>query len=331
MTRPYKAGIIGTGSAFPLKKLTNFDLEKMVETSDEWITKRTGIKERFIIDEDMPLSKLASEASMKAVEDAGIDVEDIDLILATTITPDYLSPTLACCVQRDIGANNAAAFDLNAACTGFIYAMQVAQGLIISGTYKNILIVSAEALSRAVDFTDRNTCVLFGDGAGAAVISRVEDGTGIESVYLGAVGEMGSVLTIPCYYLSEEDRSKRKEGKDQVIWMDGSEVFIFASRIMSEATKKILEKTETKIDDIKYVFPHQANIRILQNAAKRLGVPMERVYSNLDMTGNISSASIPVCLDEASKKNMLQKGDKLIFVAFGGGLTYGASLVNWSK
>lgn len=331
MTKHFKAGIIGTGSAFPEKKLTNFDLEKMVETSDEWISKRTGIRERFIIDENIPLSVLASEASKKAVEDAGINVEDIDLIIATTITPDYLSPSLACCVQKDIGAKNAAAFDMNAACTGFVYALQMAQGLIVSGIHKNILIVSAEALTRAVDFKDRNTCVLFGDGAGAAVISRVEDGTGIESVHLGAIGEMGSVLTIPCFYSTEEDRSKRGEGMDRVIWMDGSEVFVFASRIMSDATISILEKANTHIDDIKYIFPHQANIRILQNAAKRLGVPMERVYSNLETTGNISSASIPVCLDEASKKKMLQKGDKLILVAFGGGLTYGASLVSWSK
>jgi len=331
MTRPFKAGITGTGRALPERRLTNKDLEKIVDTSDEWIIKRTGISERRILDEDMPLSHLASVAAKNAILDAGLEVSDIDLIIATTVTPDYLCPTLACSVQKEIGAEKAAAFDLNAACTGFIYALKAAEGLILSGAYNNVLIVSAEAMSRAVDFTDRKTCVLFGDGAGAAVISRVEDGTGIDKVNLGAVGQMGSVLTIPCLYITEEDKARRNEGMKQVVWMDGSEVFIFASRIMSEATLNILQETGTDISEIKYLFPHQDNIRILQNAAKRLEMPMDRIYSNLSMTGNISSASIPVCLNEAYEKNMLKKGDKLVLVAFGGGLTYGASLLTWSK
>ncbi|NMA67332.1 MAG: ketoacyl-ACP synthase III [Clostridiaceae bacterium] len=331
MIKHFKAGITGTGRALPERRLTNSELEKIVETSDEWIIKRTGISERRIIEEDMPLSHLASDAAKNAIKDARLDVLDIDLIIATTVTPDYLSPSLACSIQKDIGADNAAAFDMNAACTGFIYALKVAQGMILSEAYKNILIVSAEAMSRATDFTDRKTCVLFGDGAGAVIVSRVEDGSGIEKVNLGSIGKMGSVLTIPCLYMSEEDKSKRNEGSKQVVWMDGSEVFIFASRIMSEATSDILKETGTDINEIKYLFPHQANMRILQNAAKRLDMPMDRVYSNLSMTGNISSASIPVCLSEAYEKNMLQKGDKLILVAFGGGLTYGASLLTWSK
>ncbi|NLM75171.1 MAG: ketoacyl-ACP synthase III [Clostridiaceae bacterium] len=331
MTKPFKVGITGTGRALPEKRLTNSDLEKMVDTSDEWIVKRTGISERRILDEDMPLSQLASKAAKNAITDAGLDASDIDLIIATTVTPDYLSPSLACSVQKEIGAEKAAAFDMNAACTGFIYALKVAQGLIMSEAYNNVLIVAAEAMSRATDFTDRKTCVLFGDGAGAVVLGRVEDGTGIDKVNLGAIGKMGSVLTIPCLYISEEDRARRSEGMKQVVWMDGSEVFIFASRIMSEATSSILKETGTDISEIKYLFPHQANIRILQNAAKRLEMSMDRIYSNLSMTGNISSASIPVCLNEAYEKNMLQKGDKLVLVAFGGGLTYGASLLTWSK
>lgn len=329
MTKPYKAAVIGTGSALPEKRLTNKHLESMVETSDEWIIKRTGIKERRILEDDVPLSVLAAEASRKAIADAGLTPMDIDLIIATTITPDYLSPSLACCVQKEIEAKNAAAFDMNAACTGFVYALQVAQGLITSGTYNHILIIAAEALSRVTDFTDRNTCVLFGDGAGAVVLGKAEEG--IASVILGAMGESGSVLTIPCCYFSPEDAEKRNEGKKQVIWMDGSEVFTFASKIMCEASLKVLENSGLTVNDISYIFPHQANIRILQNAAKRLDVPMDKVYTNLENTGNISSASIPVCLDEASRKNLLKKGDKIVMVAFGGGLTYGAALLTWSK
>ena len=331
MIKPFKAGITGTGSMLPDKKLTNFQLESIVETSDEWIVKRSGIRERRIIDDSMPLAELAAGASNRAIADAGIAADDIDLIIATTITPDYLSPSLACQVQKLIGAGKAAAFDMNAACTGFIYALQISRQFIENGTYKNILIVSAEALSRIVDFTDRRTCVLFGDGAGAVVLGRVDDGTGISSAILGACGEDGSVLTIPCFYATEEDLALRNEGKKQVIWMDGSEVFTFASKIMSESTKNVLDDSGISINDIKYIFPHQANMRILQNAAKRLDVPMDKVYTNLEYTGNISSASVPVCLDEAAKKGLLKKGDKLILVAFGGGLTYGAALLTWSK
>lgn len=331
MMKPYKAGILGTGSALPEKKLTNSQLENIVETTDEWILKRTGIRERRIIDDDVPLSDLASDASKKAILDAGLEPTDIELIIATTVTADYLTPSLSCCVQRDIGAKNAAAFDLNGACTGFIYALKTAEQFIINGTYSNILIISAEALSRVTDFTDRKTCVLFGDGAGAAVLGRVDDETGIESSIIGASGDQSSVLTLPCFYSTDEDLEKRHEGKKQVLWMDGSEVFVFASRIMVESAKKVIDEAGSSIDEIKYIIPHQANMRILQNASKKLGVPMDKIYTNLEYTGNISSASVPVCLDEASRNNMLNKGDKIVLVAFGGGLTYGASLLTWSK
>lgn len=331
MTKPYKVGIIGTGSKLPDTKLTNLQLESTVETTDEWIMKRTGIRERGILDKEIPLTKLAADASMEAINDAGIKATDIDLIIATTVTPDYLTPSLSCCVQKEIQAKNAAAFDLNAACTGFIYALQVAQEFIKSGTYKHILVVSAEALSRVTDYGDRKTCVLFGDGAGAVVVSAVPEEYGIESSVIGAMGEDGRVLTLPGFYWNEEDVSNRNEGKIQVLWMDGSEVFTFASRIMVESTEQVLQKSGLSTQDIQYVIPHQANIRILQNAAKKLGISMEKIYSNLETTGNISSASIPVCIAEASRKNLIKKGDKIVLVAFGGGLTYGATALTWFK
>lgn len=331
MTRLFNAGILGTGSCLPEKKLTNAELEKIVETSDEWIIKRTGIRERRILEKDVPLSTIAVKAAQNALENANIPATEIDLIIAATITPDYLTPSLSCMIQRELGAMNAAAFDLNAACTGFIYAFGVAQQFIETGTYKHILIVSAEALSRATDFNDRKTCVLFGDGAGAVVVGRVAQGEGMQSITLGAMGDLGHNLTLPNFYITEEDKEKRHPDMERSIWMDGSEVFAFASRIMSDATLKVLENANKGIGDITFIFPHQANSRILQNASKRLGVPLEKVYSNLEYTGNISSASIPVCLDEASRKNMLKKGDQIVLVAFGGGLTYGAMLLTWSR
>ena len=331
MTKLYKAGILGTGSCLPQRKLTNAELEDIVETSDEWIVKRTGIRERRIIDNDMPLAKLAVRAAENAIHDAGIPREEIELIIGATLTPDYLCPTLACSVQKELGLKGVPAFDMNAACTGFVYALNTAQQYIENGAYKYILIVAAEALSRVIDYQDRKTCVLFGDGAGAAVVGRVEDGTGIMGYVTGAHGELGHNLTIPCLYSTEEDLAKRNEGKKQVVWMDGSEVFTFAARIMAEATLRVVTDARLSVGDLDYIFPHQANARIIQNAVKRMRYPIEKVYSNLERTGNISAASIPVCLDEASKAGMLKKGDRIVLVAFGGGLTYGALLLCWSR
>ena len=331
MTKLYKAGILGTGSCLPQRKLTNAELEDIVETSDEWIVKRTGIRERRIIDNDMPLAKLAVRAAENAIHDAGIPREEIELIIGATLTPDYLCPTLACSVQKELGLKGVPAFDMNAACTGFVYALNTAQQYVENGAYKYILIVAAEALSRVTDYQDRKTCVLFGDGAGAAVVGRVEDGTGIMGYVTGAHGELGHNLTIPCLYSTEEDLAKRNEGKKQVVWMDGSEVFTFAARIMAEATLRVVTDARLSVGDLDYIFPHQANARIIQNAVKRMRYPIEKVYSNLERTGNISAASIPVCLDEASKAGMLKKGDRIVLVAFGGGLTYGALLLCWSR
>ncbi len=331
MTKLYKAGILGTGSCLPERKLTNAELVNIIETTDEWIVQRTGIRERRIIDDDMPLARLAARAAENAINDAGIPKEEIGLIIAATITPDYLCPNLACSVQKELGISGVPAFDMNAACTGFIYAMNVAQQFIENGACKYVLIVAAEALSRVTDYQDRKTCVLFGDGAGAAIVGRVEDGTGIVCYTTGAYGELGHNLTIPCLYATGEDLAKRNEGKKQVVWMDGSEVFTFAARIMAEATLRVVSEARLSMGDVEYIFPHQANARIIQNAVKRLKYPIEKVYSNLERTGNISAASIPVCLDEASKAGMLKKGDRIVLVAFGGGLTYGALLLHWSR
>lgn len=324
-------GILGVGSSLPQKVVTNFDLEKLVDTSDEWITKRTGISERRILDDQEPAYKLGIEAAQKAIEDAGISAEEIDLIIVTTNTPDYLSPSTSCIIQKNIGAANAAAFDLNAACSGFVYATTVAKQFIETGYYKYVLIVGCEGLSKIVDWKDRNTCVLFGDGAGAVVLGCVEDGYGLLATDIGADGNMGHVITIPCCHMDNEDLEKRPNENKQVIRMDGSEVFKFAVRVMAQATEKVLEIADIKLDDLKLIIPHQANIRIIDGAAKRLGINSEKVFTNVHKYGNISSASIPVALDEAYKSKLLSKGDNIVFVGFGGGLTWASALIKWSK
>ncbi len=324
-------GIIGVGSYLPQKVMTNFDLEKMVDTSNEWILKRTGISERRILDEGVPASSMGVEASKRALEDAGLGPDDIDLIIATTECPDYLTPSMACLIQRELKAVNAAAFDLNAACSGFVYALTIAEKLISCGYYKNILIVACEALSRIIDWQDRNTCVLLGDGSGAAVLGRVEDGHGIISTHLGADGAMSHTITIPSCYKSESDIEARHNGKMTSLRMDGSEVFKFAVRVLPAAVEKVLEISGIPLDKIKRIIPHQANIRIIEGAAKRLEIEMDRIYTNLHKYGNISSASIPVAIDEVMRSGNLKKGDYIVLVGFGGGLTWASALIRWSK
>jgi 3-oxoacyl-[acyl-carrier-protein] synthase III len=324
-------GILGMGSYFPEKVLSNFDLEKVVETSDEWIVKRTGMSERRILDKSIPSNEMGVKAAQGAIEDAGITAEDIDLIIVTTEAPDYLTPSMSCLIQSKIGATKAAAFDLNAACSGFVYGLTVAQQFIRTGYYKYILLVGCEALSRVVDWKDRNTCVLFGDGAGAAVVGPVEDGYGVLSTHIGANGSMGHNITLPCCHFNETDAEKRIHDQKQVIWMDGSEVFKFAVRIMNIATNKALESAGLTIDDIDLIVPHQANIRIVEGAAKKLGVSPEKVFVNLQKYGNISSASIPVALNEAYKEGKIKKGDNIVLVGFGGGLTWASTVIKWSK
>lgn len=322
---------MGIGSSVPKKVLSNSDLEKMVDTSDEWIIKRTGISERRILDKDTPSYTIGADAAKKALLDSKLEASDIDLIIVTTSTPDYLTPSTACIIQKEIGAVNAAAFDMNAACTGFVYGLTVAQQFIKTGYYKHIMIVACEGLSKVTDWTNRGTCVLFGDGAGAVILGEVEEGFGIVSTYISADGSMGDNITIPCCTVNEADVGRRTIENKMTLWQEGQEVFKFAVKAMPAATEKLLEETSVSIEEIKYIFPHQANIRIIDSAAKRLNIPNERVYKTIHKYGNISSASIPVALDEAYRENLLSKGDNLVFVGFGGGLTWGAALFKWNK
>jgi len=327
----FAAGILGTGRCLPEKILTNQDLERMVDTSDEWIIKRTGISERRILEEGRPASELALEAARQAVSDAGITAEDLGLIIFATITCDYHTPSMACIIQKELGAKNAAAFDLNAACSGFVYGLTVANQFVAGGLYKYVLVIGCEILTRVVDWKDRNTCVLFGDGAGAAVIGRVESGYGVLSTHLGADGSMGEAITVPAFYLTEKDIEKRTGENKKAIWMDGAEVFKFAVKIMASATRKVLEQSAVSIEDLALIIPHQANIRIIDGASRQLGIATEKVYANVHKYGNISAASIPVALDEINRAGTLKKGDNIVLVGFGGGLTWASALIRWAK
>ncbi len=322
---------MGTGSCLPEKVLTNNDLEQMVETSNEWILKRTGISERRILRDDEPAYKLGIEAAIKAMEDADVKAEDIDLIILATETPDYMTPSTACIIQGAIGAKNATAFDINAACTGFIYGLVTAQQFIANGIFKHALIIGCEGLSKIVDWQDRNTCVLFGDGAGAVVIGQVESGFGILDSFLGTDGTAGMNITIPNLYQTAAEIEKRPNGKVRSLWMDGSEVFKFAVKAMSLATIKVLEDLGLSVESLDYIFPHQANTRIIEGAIKKLGVSDEKLHYIIQKYGNISSASIPVALDEANREGKLKNGNNIVLVGFGGGLTWGSIAIKWAK
>lgn len=325
-----RVGILGIGSSLPDKVLNNYDLEKMVDTSDEWITKRTGISERRILDKGTPAYKLGIEAAQRALKDAGLEPDDIDLIIVTTETPDYLTPSTACRIQNGIGAERAAAFDLNAACSGFIYGMTVASQFISNGYYKYVLIIGCEGLSKVVDWEDRNTCVLFGDGAGAAVLGPVDE-YGILATHIGAEGSSGQCITIPCCHMESTDIEKRGGKECRTLWIEGTEVFKFAVKILEQATNRVLNDAGITLEDVKLIIPHQANIRIIDSAAKRLGVSNDKLFKNIHKYGNISSASIPVALGEAVAEKRIQKGDNVVLVGFGGGLTWGAALIRWGK
>lgn len=307
--------ITGTGSALPEKKLTNFDLEKMVETSDEWIVERTGIRERRIAEGDTVVS-LATRACQAALERAGRKAEDVDLILVATCTPELLFPCCACQVQERLGASKAACFDLNGACAGCLFALGTAYAYIHSGIYHNALVVGSEILSKLVDWTDRSSCVLFGDGSGAVFVEEAPEGKGLLSLVQGGMGAMGSVL------------SCETQGHDH-IHMDGREVYKFATRQVPLCIEEALSKANLKAEEIDFFFLHQANLRILETIAKRLGVSMEKVPVNLDRYGNISSATIPVLLDEISRSGIIKTGQKIVLSGFGAGLTYGACVFAW--
>jgi 3-oxoacyl-[acyl-carrier-protein] synthase-3 len=327
----YAAGIIGTGCYLPEKILTNQDLEKMVDTSDAWITERTGIRARHIAAPEQATSDLAYEASLRALADAQTQPEELDLIIVATETPDYKYPSTACLLQARLGAKNAACFDLSAGCSGFVYGLGIGSQSIVTGLYKKILIVGAETLSRITDWTDRNTCVLFGDGAGAAVLGQVEEGYGILSLDMGADGTGGRHLIQPGGGSRNPATHATVDAHDHTIHMDGQDVFKFAARKMPAACKKVLEKAGMTIDDIALLVPHQANMRIIDNAISRLKIDRDKVWINIDKHGNMSAACIPVCLTEARQAGKLKKGDNVIMVAFGAGLTWAGALVKWAK
>lgn len=321
--------ILSTGSAVPDKVLTNFDLEKMVDTTDEWIRTRTGVRERRIADENTATSDLVIEASKRAMKEAGVGPGDLDAIIVGTVTPDMLFPSTACFVQKGLGIKNIPAFDVSAACSGFIYGLEIAQGLITNNTSELILLAGAETLSKILDWTDRSTCVLFGDGAGACVLAGTEDDKGVLSIHLGADGSLGDLLKQPGggsrFPASHETIEKRLH----YVKMKGNDVFKYAVRAMEQSGIRALEKANLTCQDVDLLIPHQANLRIIKATAKRLGLPMEKVLVNIDRLGNISAGSIPIALDEANRRNLIKEGDIILLDAFGGGFTWGAAVIRW--
>ncbi len=323
------AVITGIGSYTPDRILTNADFEKMVETNDEWIVSRTGIKERHVVSNGSGTSDLALKAGQRAMENAGIGPDDLDLIIVGTVTPDYQVPSAACIVQEKMGAFGAAAMDVSAACASFIYGLTSASGMIRSGQYRRILVIGAETLSSITDYTDRGTCVLFGDAAGSVVLEAKEGNApeGVLSSVLETDGRYAKLLWIPVGG-SVESYDPDSEGKQRIyLEMNGNEVFKVAVRAMVSSSRKVCEKAGVSKDDIALFIPHQANIRIIDAVRKRLGLPEEKVFVNIEKYGNTSSASVPLALDEAVKAGKAKKGDLVLMVAFGGGLTWGASIV----
>ncbi|EGO89239.1 ketoacyl-ACP synthase III [Clostridium botulinum C] len=323
----YNVKIISTGKYIPDNVVTNNDMSKFVDTNDKWISERTGIKERRISTGENT-SHMAVKAALAALEKSSVKATDLDLIIIATCTPDSFVPSTACIVQDKLGATKATCFDISAACTGFIYALGVASQFIKTGQVKNALVIGAETLSKILNWEDRSTCILFADGAGAAIIERSEE-VGLISQYTGSDGTGGKALKCEALpvrnpYCKVDDKFK------DTLSMEGREVFKFAVNAMIESINKVLENTEYTLDDIDYIVPHQANIRIIEFVSKKLRVSQDKFYVNLHKYGNTSGASIPIALDEMNKKGMFKKGDNIILVGFGGGLTFGAHLIQWN-
>lgn len=319
---------LGTGSAAPERIMTNLDLEKLVDTSDEWIQTRTGIRERRIAEPDVATSDIAYEASVKALESAGIDARDLDGIIVGTVTPDYLFPSTACILQSRLGAKKAFAFDLLAGCSGFLYALQAGKGMINGGDAKNLLIIGAEVLSKITDFEDRGTCILFGDGAGAAVITE-SDTPGILSTCLGANGDEWELLYMPGGGSRIPPSEESIRNKSHYLKMKGKEVFKEAVKALESSSLEAIRRADITPEEIDLFIPHQANYRILDAVRKRVGLPEEKVFSNLDRYGNTSSASVPLALDEAVRSGRVKEGDTILISVFGAGFTWGAAVVRW--
>ena len=323
-----KVGIIGVGEYLPARILTNKDLEKMVDTSDEWITTRTGIKQRRLVAKNEATSDLAIKAAKEALGNTKIKSQDLDLIIVATITPDMQFPSVACLVQNALGAKKAACFDIAAACAGFIYGIIIAKQFIENGTYKNALVIGAEVLSSITDWEDRNTCVLFGDGAGAAVLAPVKSG-GVLSTYLGSDGSLGDLLKLPAGGSRYPASHKTIDERMHYIKMCGNEIFKLAVTIMVDAAQIAVKKAGFSCKDIDCFIPHQANMRILLAVAKRLGLDEKRIYLNIEKYGNMSSASTATALCQAIKEKRIKKGDIVVLDAFGSGLVWGACVIKW--
>ncbi|MCK5579190.1 MAG: ketoacyl-ACP synthase III [Planctomycetes bacterium] len=329
MDKIQKVSIVSTGSYAPDKILSNDDLEKLVETSDEWITTRTGIKERHMVVEGEATSDLAARAAQNALKESGLTPEQLDLIVIGTVSPDNLFPSTACHVQRKINAPNAAAFDISAACTGFLYSLTAGWKMIATGMHKNALVIGAETLTRLTDYTDRGTCVLFGDGAGAVILQPGDQGHEILYGFLGADGTRADLMILPAGASSLPASHKTVDEKLHYIKLRGREVFKFAVLKMADLVKESIEKCNLKMSDISLVVPHQVNMRILESAAERLNMPIDKFYVNIDKYGNTSAASIPIAFDEVARSGRLKKGDIVVLVAFGGGLTWGSAVIRW--
>lgn len=326
---PVSAGIAGIGTYVPEQVLTNADLEKMVDTSDEWIRTRSGIRERRITAPEEATSDMSVIAAERALLDAGVSPEEVDLIIVATNTPDMLFPATACLVQDRLKAKHAAAFDLAAGCTGTIYAMVAGSQFINIGAYKTVLVIGAETLSKVLNWEDRNTCVLFGDAAGALVLRPARKGYGLLSFKLGSDGGGGPLLTLPAGGSRMPASLETVEKKLHTVHMNGREVFKFAVRVMGEAAEEVLSAAGLTKDDLNFFIPHQANIRIIEAAAKRLGLSMDKVMVNVDRYGNTSTASIPLALDEALREGKIKNDDNIVMVGFGAGLTWGAVALRW--
>lgn len=329
-TSPYQVCIAGTGSYLPAQVLTNDELAVSVDTSNEWIVSRTGIKERRIAAKDEFTSHMATHAARRALEQAGLAAEDIELIIVATITPDTPTPATACYVQQSLGANRAVAFDISAACSGFLYAMKISKRLIADGGFKNALIIGAEKLSSVTNWSDRSTCVLFGDGAGAAVLRRAnpEEGS-ILATEMGTDGSLTHLLNIPGGGSACPITISNVNDNLFTLTMMGKEVFKHAVNRMKEAAEKVIERAGLKAEDIACVIPHQANLRIIDAIADRLAVPNERVFVNLDKYGNTSAAAVAIALDEANRTGAFKRGDHIVLVVFGAGLTWAAAAIRW--
>jgi 3-oxoacyl-[acyl-carrier-protein] synthase III len=321
--------ILGTGSELPSKVVSNADLEKIVETSDEWITTRTGIKERRVLEAGQSNADMAYRASERALKDAHVSAEDLDAIIMGTVTPDYPFPSSACVLEDKLGAKAAFSFDVSAACSGFLNALAVADSFIKTGTIRNALVVGSDALSRLLNWHDRTTCILFGDGAGAVVLGASENGNGILSAKLRTDGAYAKTLYVPAGGSFKPATAETVQNNEHTISMNGKEVFKIAVRSMEEISRRALDEAEVSVDQVALVIPHQANRRIIVALAERLGIPMEKVIVNVDKYGNTSAASVPVALDEARRQGRIQAGDIVLLNAFGAGFAWGAAVVKF--